>query len=185
MQHGTGRDLDQVFAIIDAFDPDTRRKKRDGVDALHFTLNTLDGRRALFAAPHENDALNNVVVIVHAGDAKTRLRPDLYRRHIAHENRKSAILSQHRAAEVFYAADQANAAHHCRLRTNVDCVAADIDVAAVQRLNHLWERKFRSNELVEIDLNLVLPGLAAPAGHVDDTGYCPEAPLQVPNPAMS
>ena len=40
-------------------------------------LDALDGRHALLAATHQHDALDDVVVVVLAGDAEARLMADL------------------------------------------------------------------------------------------------------------
>ena len=63
---------------------------------------------------------------------------------------------------------------------DIDGVAADIDVAVVQRLQQLRQRQPVGDQLVEIDLQLEGLGLAAPAGDVDDARHRAEAPLQHP-----
>ena len=73
VQHGAGRDVDQVLAVVDALDPHARRQDVRTVDPLDLPLDALDRRHALLAAPHQHDALDDVVVVVHAGDAEARL----------------------------------------------------------------------------------------------------------------
>src|SRR5262245_23480576 len=67
-------DVDEILAVVDALDPDSRRQDA-AVDALDFLLDAPDRGRALLAAAHQNDALDDVVVLVDAGDAQPRLMP--------------------------------------------------------------------------------------------------------------
>ena len=143
-------------------------------------LDAGDGRRALFAAPHQHDALNDVVVLVEAGDAEPRLLADRDLRDVADQHRIAARLRHHGVVEVVDRADQADAAHHGGLRADVDGVAADIDVGVGDRLQHLRQRQPVGDQSVEIDLQFVGLGLAAPAGDVDDAGHGAEAALQHP-----
>src|SRR2546421_9625126 len=128
--------VDQVLAIVDALDTHAGRQDIRAINALYLLVHALDGWRALLAAPHEDDALHDIIRGVHAGDAEARLVPDGDRRHIAHQDWIAAGLRQHGVAEIVHAADQADAPHHRDLRPDVDRVAADIDVAVVERLQH-------------------------------------------------
>ena len=64
VQHGAGRDVDQVLAVVDALDVHAGRQDAGVVDAFDQLLDARDGRRALLAAPHQHDALHDVVVLV-------------------------------------------------------------------------------------------------------------------------
>ena len=76
--------------------------------------------------------------------------------------------------------DQADAAHDRRLRSDIDGLAADVDVAVAQCLQHLRQCDAVVLQAVLVDVDIVGAGLAAPAGHIDDTRYRLEAPLQHP-----
>ena len=180
MQHGVGGDVDQVLAVVDALDPHARRQDAGIVDAGDELLDARDGRRALLVAAHQHDALHDVVVLVDAGDAEPRLFADRHGRDVLDQHRIAAGLRHHGVGEVLDRADQADAAHHGRLRADIDGVAADIDVGIADRLHHLRQRQAEGDQLVEIDLQLVGLGLAAPAGDVDDAGHGAEAALQHP-----
>ena len=72
-----------------------------------------------------------------------------------------------RVADVVHRMDQSDAAHHGRLRADIDGLAADIDVAVAQRLQHLRQRQAVLPPAMLIDADLVGLGLAAPAGDID------------------
>ena len=142
----------EVLAIVDALDAHARRKDGGIVDALDLALDLLDRRHALLAAAHQHDALDDVVVAVLAGDAQARLLPDGDRGDVLDQDRIAAALGEHGVAQVLDRANEADAAHHRRLRADIDGVAADIDVAVAHRLQQLRQREPVGDELVEIDL---------------------------------
>ena len=90
------------------------------------------------------------------------------------------LCDDHGVGEIVDRADQADAAHHGGLRADIDGVAADIDVGIADGLQQLRQRQAVGDQLVEIDLQLVGLGLAAPAGDVDHAGHGAEAALQHP-----
>src|SRR4051812_29452650 len=99
---------------------------------------------------------------------------------ILDQHRIAAALRDHGAGEVVDRADQPDAAYHGGLRADIDGIAADIDVGIADGLQQLRQRQAIGYQLVEIDLQLVGPGLAAPAGDVDHAGHGAEAALQYP-----
>ncbi len=180
VKHGRRRDVDQVLAVVDALDPHAGGQEIARVDPLDLGLHALNGRHALLAAAHQHDALDDIVVVVLAGDAEPRLVGDLDIGDVADDDRHAAGLRQHGVADFVERADQADAANHGDLGPDVDGAAADIDVAVVQRLQHLRQRDAVGDQLVDVDLELVGLGLAAPAGDVDDARHGAEAALQDP-----
>ena len=73
VQHGVGGDVDQRAAVVDALDADAGRQDAGAVDLLDLGQHAGQGRQGLRAAPHQHDALDDVVVVVLAGDAEPRL----------------------------------------------------------------------------------------------------------------
>ena len=69
VQHGARRDMDQVAAIVDALNADARRENAAAIDLVHLRFDPLDRGDAFRAAPHQHDALNDVIDIVVARDA--------------------------------------------------------------------------------------------------------------------
>ena len=150
------------------------------VDPLDLPLDALDRRHAFFAAPHQHNALHDVVVVVLAGDPEPRLIGYDDRRHVADDDRHAPDLRQHRVADFVERPDKADAANDSDLRADVDRAAADIDVAVVQRLQHLRQRDAVGDQLVHVDLEFIGLRLAAPAGHVDHARHRAESALQHP-----
>src|ERR1700681_3928799 len=180
VQHGRGGDVDQVLAVVDPLDPHARRQDTGVIDRGDELLDAQNRRRALLAAAHQHDALHDVVVLIEAGDAEPRLLANGHGRNVLDKNRIAAALRHHGVGEVVDRADQADAAHHGGLRSDVDGVAADIDVGIADGLQQLRQCQAVGDQLVEVDLQLIGLGLAAPAGDVDDAGHRAKTPLQHP-----
>ena len=180
VQHGRGGDVDQVLAVVDSLDPHARRQDAGIVDRCHELLDPQYRRRTLLAAAHQHDALHDVVVLVETGDAEPWLLADGHGGDVLDQNGIAAALRHHGAGKIVDRADQADAAHHGGLRADVDGVATDIDVGIAHRQQQLRQRQAIGDQLVEIDLQLVGLGLAAPAGDIDHAGHGAEAALQHP-----
>jgi len=65
--------------------------------------------------------------------------------------------------EIVNRADQADAANHRGLGADIDSIAADIDVGVADGLQDLRQGQPVGHQLVEIDLQLIGLGLAAPS----------------------
>ncbi len=180
VQHGVGGELDQVAAIVDALDAHAGRQNAGIVDGLNELVDALDGRRALLAAPHQDDALHDVVGLVEPGNAEARLLADGDGRDVLDQHRIAARLRHHGVGEIVDRPDQADAAHDGRLLANIDGVAADIDVGVADRLEQLRQRQTVGDELAEVDLDLIGLALATPPGDVDDPRHRAEAALENP-----
>src|SRR6201996_8541504 len=180
VQHGGGGDVDQVLAVVDPLDAHAWWEDAGIVDRIDQFLDPLDGRRALFATPHQHDALDDVVGIVEAADAEPRFFADGDGGDVLDQHRIAAALRHHGVGEIVDRADQADATHHRGLGADVDGVAADIDVGIADGLQQVRQGQAVGDQLVEIDLYLIGLGLAAPAGDVDHAGHRAEAPLQYP-----
>src|SRR5260370_41380740 len=137
MKDRLGRDLDEIATIIDPLDPHAGRKNLQGIDFFHFGLNAPDGRQALLATAHQDDALDDVVVIILASDTEPRLVADSHLGDIAHTNWIAIRRSQHRVADVVDRTNKTNTTNDGGLGTDVDRIAADIDVAVIQHLQDL------------------------------------------------
>ena len=180
VQHGVGGDVHQRAAIVDALDVHARRQDVAVVDLVDFGQHAAQGRHGLRAAPHQHDALHDVVVVVLTGDAEPRLVAHRDVGHVGDQNRGPVADREHGVADVVHRPDLADTAHDRRLRADVHGIGADIDVGVVQSVQHLLERKPVGQQPVEIDGDVVGLGLAAPAGDVDDAGDRLQAPLQDP-----
>src|SRR5215471_7016403 len=170
-QDGMGGQADEVAAIVNALDTYPRRENARRVDLVDFRFDAANRGQALLAAPHQDDPLNDVVLLVPAGDSEPRLVSDDDLGDVAEKHGVAACCREHRVADVAHRANEPDPAHDCRLLADIDGVAAHVDVAVVQRLQNLRQRQAIGHEFVAIDLDFERLGLAAPAGHVDDARY--------------
>src|SRR4029077_19567287 len=171
LQHRFRRRLDQVLPIVNPLDLDPGRENGGFVDGCHEFFDPRDGWRALLAAPHQHDALDNIVIVVFAGDAKSRLLADGDGGDVLDQHRGAVVRGDHGVGQVVDRTDQTDAAHDRRLRADVEGVAADIDVRIADCLHELRQCQPVGDQLVEIDLKFVGLGPSAPAGDVDHAGY--------------
>src|SRR5260221_10416552 len=180
VQHGARGDIDQLAAVVDLFDMHPGRQDVRAVDLRHLRLDALYGGLALLAAPHEDDALNDVFVPVLAANAETRLVTRGDSADVAQQHRRAVVRGQHGVADVVHRMHETDTAHHRRLLPEVHGLTADVDVAVVEDLQHLLQGEAVVDELVEIDGDVIGLGLAAPAVDVDDARHRLEAALEDP-----
>ena len=182
VQHRAGGDADQVAAVVDALDVHARRQDAGAVDAsrprrsTRRIVGTLCAPRRISTMPCTMSSSRIV-----AGDAESRLVADADLRDVRRRSTGAPPLAATTVcSSASMRADQADAAHHRRLRTDVDGLAADVDVALPIALQHLRDREAVADQPARVDRDLVGLGLAAPAGDVDDPRHRLEAPLEDP-----
>src|SRR6266446_2847986 len=180
VQHSARRQVNQVAAVVDALDLHAGRQDVRAVDFRDFGLDAADRRHALFATAHQYRALNDVVVIVLAGNAKTRLVAGCHSRDIADPHRDAIYRCDHRVADLIHRVYEADAADNRSLWPKIDGLAANIDVAVVERLQHLRQGDPMGEQTVQIDGDLVGLGLAAPSGDVEHPRHRLEPTLEDP-----
>ena len=134
-------------------------------------FDALDGWNALRPAAHEYDALHDIVVRVIAGDAEPWQVLDVHIGDVADKDRRAVDVGDHSVLNAFYRADQADAAHHDSLWSDVDGLAANVDVSVRQCLQDLRYRQAVIDQAPLVERDLVGLGLAAPAGDVDYTRH--------------
>src|SRR5207237_10392227 len=88
-KNGMRGQVDEVAAIVEAVDTHARRQDTRCVELLDLLFNTADRRQALLAAPHQHDSLDDVVLLVAAGNSEARLVADDDLGDIAHKNRSA------------------------------------------------------------------------------------------------
>src|ERR1700722_1863297 len=159
---------------------DAGRQDAAAVHLVDFGLDALDGGHALRAAPHEYDALHDVVGIVVTRDAEPRQIADAYSSHVTDHHRRALVVGDERAADLVDRMNQTHAPHHRRLRAEIHRLAADIDVGIAESSQYLRDRQSVAHQLALVDGNIVGLSLAAPSGHVDDAGNRLETALQYP-----
>ena len=180
MQDSVRRGVDEILTIINALNSYAGRQNPGDIDTLDFGLQPLDGRSALLAAAHQNDAFDDIVVVVLAGNAEARLMPDDNRRNVSNQNRIAFGLRQHGIVDVIARPYQPDTPHNCRLRAQIDDISADIQVASAQRLQQLRQGQPVGDELIEVDLQFKCLGFPPPANDIHDPGHGAKAALQNP-----
>src|SRR5205814_1035281 len=100
-----------------------------------------DRKQVRRIAPHQHDALDDIVIAVLSDDAEPRLITDGDDGDIAHQHRQAALLGQHGLADVIDRSDQPDSAHHRGLLADVERLSTYIDVRVVERLDDLSERE--------------------------------------------
>src|ERR1700730_13451314 len=159
---------------------DSGRQDAAAVHSVDLAFDAFDRRYAFRAAPHQHDALHDVVGIVVARDSEPRQIADADVGHVADHHRRALVVGDERAADLFYRMNQSHAPHDGRLRAEIHRLAADIDVGVAERGQYLRDRQSVAHQLALIDGNIVGLRLSAPSGHVNDARHGLEAALQYP-----
>src|ERR1700730_14855647 len=159
---------------------DSGRQDAAAVHSVDLAFDAFDRRYAFRAAPHQHDALHDVVGIVVARDSEPREISDADLGHVADHHRRALVVGDERAADLVHRMNQTHAPHHGRLRAEIHRLAADVDVGVAERSQYLRDRQSVAHQLALVDGNIVGLRLAAPSGHVDDARYRLEAALQYP-----
>ncbi|MCY1171705.1 hypothetical protein D9M73_118260 [compost metagenome] len=128
-QHGVDRQVDQVGSVIDAIKMHARRQDARGVDVGDFLLHRFDRWHRLRAALHQHDALNDVVLIVIAGDTQPRRIADLDMGDVLQQDRLTIGGADQHILDPRHRLDQPDTADDRRLRAEVDRLPADIAIA--------------------------------------------------------
>ena len=155
------------------------------VDLVHLRFDAMNGRRRLLAAAHENNALNDVVVVVLSGDPEPRLIACFDGCHIFHEDRTATVGGQHRLLDVGDGLNEAYAANDGGVGPKSRVCPPTLRSLPPSAANDLLQRYPSIIELLEIDGDIVGAGLAAPAVDVDHPWYGLEAPFEYSSPRWS
>src|SRR5262249_32934065 len=139
-----------------------------------------DNFHGAFELLHQHDAEDDVGGVVTAGHAKPRRVPDGDLGDVGQEHRHAALLGQHDVAHVLERADDADAAHVDLLLPHRDGPAADVGVPGRDRRHDLRQGQAVGHHLVEVDLGLILLGLAAEHRHVGNAGHNAQLALHDP-----
>src|SRR5262249_60445919 len=105
-QDGMGGQAYEVAAIVNALDTYPRRENSRCVDLVDFRFDAADRRQALLAAPHQDDSLNDVVLLVPAGNSKPRLVSDDDLGDVAEKPGGGVCRRGHRVADGPHSANQ-------------------------------------------------------------------------------
>ncbi len=138
VQHGVRRGVDQVLAIVDALDPNTRWQKVELLIDL-----TSSSTREMVGELCSPRRISTIPCTMSGRRCPCRrcraaaLYADRDVGNVSDKNRIAPALGHHGGGQIIDRADQSDAADHRRLRTDIDGVAADIDVGVADRLQQL------------------------------------------------
>ena len=161
VHHRAHGDRNKVAAVVVRLDPDARRQAAVIVDALDGCAHARHHVHRPFQLLHQDDAEEDVVLVVAGGDPQPRRKADLVVRDVGQHNRQSALLAHHDIVDVADRSEHADAAHVDRLLADGDRPAADVGVAGGNRVDDLRQGQSVGPHPVEIDLDLVFLGLSA------------------------
>ncbi len=155
---------DQLRAVINRHDPNSRRKRV--LQLLDLLFDAFDDRKRIFAVAHDHDAADGLTLAVELGQAFPQVRPQFHRGYLV-DGQRSAIGSLERnLPQVVQRMDVAPAPDEILRRRNLQRFAAHIAVAFANRIDHIVQADAVIDELVRIDVDLVLLHEAADAGHL-------------------
>src|SRR5215471_20696887 len=95
-----GGQVNEVAAIVNAFDTHPWRENPRRIDLLDFRFNATDCRQALLAASHQHDSLYDVVLLVPAGNSEAWLASNDDLRDIAEKYRSPICCRKHCVSDV-------------------------------------------------------------------------------------
>ena len=166
VQHGLHGDGHEIAAVVERHDLDAGRQAAVAVDALDRRRNPPHDIHRALEFLHQDDAGNDVGLVVAPGDPQARGETDLHLGHVRQKDRHAALLQQDDVADVLERGHDAKAAHVDRLLAHGDGAAADVGVAGRDGGDHLRQRQAIGHQAIEVDLGLKLLGLAAEHDHV-------------------
>ena len=180
MQHRANRDGDELAAIVERHHLHARRQAAVGVERIDRRMHAADDVHRPFELLHEDDAEDHVGLVVAPRDPQPRRVADLNSRDVRQQDRHAVALREHRLLDIADRSDYADAAHVHGLLPERDRAAADVGVAHRKCADDLRQRQPVGHHLVEVDLGLILLGLAAERRDVGNARHDAQAPLHDP-----
>ena len=104
LEHGVRRQLHEVAAVVVGHDVHARRQDVVLADVVDALVDAGERRRRLAAVAHEDDALDDVGVVVVTDDAEARRRADLGRRRCPSRARDALLLGDDDVLDVVHVA---------------------------------------------------------------------------------
>src|SRR5262249_13597772 len=161
VQHRTHGDRDQIAAIVERLDFHAGWQAAVVIDAFDRRPDARDHVHSALELLHQDDAEDDVVLAVAAGNSESRREADLIVSDVGQHDRQSALLANDDIVDVADRAKHAHTAHIDRLFTHRDGASADVGVAGRDCIDDLRQRHAVGTHPVEVDFGLVFLGLAA------------------------
>src|ERR1700737_2618131 len=175
-----GGDVDELAAIVVRHDLDTRGQDPPAIDALHLGLDAAQHVQRLLAPAHQDDALDDIVVVIPPGDPEARGRANLRLGHVPQEDRHAAHLRQDDVVDVVDRGDEPDPPNVRSLLADVQGAGPDVEVAVADRGDDLGQRHVLRGQLLQVDLDVVFLAEPPPADDVVDARNGLEPALEHP-----
>ena len=134
----------------------------------------------LLAAPHQDDALDDVRLLVLTHLADRHLGADTDFAELLQIDGRAILCGHRDVCNVVGLLEQANTADVVALCADFEIVGADIGIACCDGTHHLGDGYVESDQLVRVEVDMKFFGVAAEAHDIDDTGHLLELPLEDP-----
>ena len=157
------RAVNEIGAVIDRYDLHVFGKGRRHLGQPR--LDVVDDIERVLAETLQRDAAGDLAFAVEFGNASSLVRPEFDPRHVLQQDRRSLVDLQNDVRKIGKAFDIAAATHDEFEFRQLHRAAADIHVAAADRVAHFCKRDIQCPQAVRIDDDVVLPDEAADAGH--------------------
>src|ERR1700676_980182 len=168
---GIGGHADQVAAVVERADFHVRGKNV-AIEVCGFLLNGLQNRLRLFAAAHEDDAFDGVIVFLGAGlkteNAEAGRVADFDVADVLDADGNAIVAADDDFADVFGGFEKAEAADVIKLAALRIEAAAGVGIVGGESGEHLHNGKVIAVEARGVEQDLILHGGAAEAGIVRD-----------------
>ena len=160
--------LDERGSVVERHNPDPRRQA--GLQRDDFLLHAVDHIDRADAVPGHDHAADR---LVRSLDQRRRSEgvSNLHLGHLLDEDRHPALGANDDVLDVTDVLDQTEAADHRPGAARLHDVAADVPVAAQDRIDDGRERDLVGAQAGGIDVDLVLPHRAPDAGDFGDAGH--------------
>ncbi len=175
-----GGDRHQAGAIVVGLDLDAGGQGAVAIDLLDLGLDACNHLIGLQGPVHHHDGGDHVVLVVASGFAQPWREADLDLGDILDLHRYAIVLRQDDILDILDVLDQPDPANIDRLLAEVDRAPAHVDIGVAERRDHLWQRDVVGLQLVQVGVDVVFLGRAAPAHHLHHARHGLQPPLQHP-----
>ncbi len=177
--HVVDRARDQVGAIVDGDDPDTGRQA--GLDLPHLRLDALDHLEGVLAVAHDDDARDRLSGTVEIGETAAEIRAQRDLADVLDADRRAALARrEHDVLEIANRPRVAASAHHVLGTAELDQSAAHLVVSTAHRIHDAVDRHAVGLQPVRVDVDLVLPHVAAERRDVGHARNRSEVVAEIP-----
>ena len=179
VHHGAHGQVDEVLAVVERHYLHVLGQ----VIVLYlrdFRLQGFDDLLGVLALTHDDDAFYDIILLVAAHLSEAWRTTLMDGGEVAHEDGRTTDVLHHDVANLAHVVDESDAAHHVGLRTTLDDVAADIDVAVGNGLIKFERTHAVGGKLIGVDADLESLHLTAEADDVGNARHRPELALNDP-----